>query len=140
MCNGVRFEPRLNPACRHEEAGYVLSMPYLSIQTNSSLSDDQQAALLDAASKIVASELSKPESYVMVSFVQAQRMMFAGDDSPTAFLNLSAIGMTDSQRNPLVSALTKLVAHNCKIDPERIFVVLADVQARFWGVDAATIG
>ena len=115
-------------------------MPYLSIQTNTSLSDDQQAALLDAASKVVASELSKPESYVMVSFVHAQKMKFAGNDSPTAFLELSAIGMPDSQRNPLVSALTKLVADKCKIDPERIFVVLADIQARFWAMNGATIG
>ncbi len=90
-------------------------MPYLSIQTNTSLNDDQQSALLDAASKIVASELSKPESYVMVSFVHAQQMKFAGDDSPTAFLELRSIGMPDSQRNPLVSALTKLVADNCNI-------------------------
>ena len=115
-------------------------MPYLSIQTNTSLSDDQQAALLDAASKVVASELSKPESYVMVSFVHAQQMKFAGDDSPTAFLEVSAIGMPDSQRNPLASALTKLVSDKCKIDPERIYVVLANIQARFLALNGATIG
>jgi phenylpyruvate tautomerase len=130
----------LNPACRRQEAGYVLSMPFLSIQTNTSLSDDQQAALLNSASKIVASELGKPESYVMVSFVHAQQMKFAGNDSPTAFLELSAIGMPDSHRNPLVSALTKLVADACKINPERIFVVLADIQARFWASNGAIIG
>ena len=37
-------------------------------------------------------------------------------------------------------ALTKLVADKCRIDPERIFVVLADIQARFWAVNGATIG
>jgi phenylpyruvate tautomerase len=115
-------------------------MPYLSIQTNTSLSDDQQSALLTAASKIVASELSKPESYVMVSFVHAQQMMFAGNDGPTAFLELRAIGMPDSQRNPLVSALTKLMAHNCKIQPERIYVVLGDIQARLWALNGTTFG
>jgi phenylpyruvate tautomerase len=115
-------------------------MPYLSIHTNSSLSDDQQSPLLNAASKIVASELNKPESYVMVSLVHTEQMKFAGEDGPSAFLQLSSIGVPESQRNPLVSALTKLVAETFKIKPDRIFVVLADVQARFWGWNGATLG
>jgi phenylpyruvate tautomerase PptA (4-oxalocrotonate tautomerase family) len=36
--------------------------------------------------------------------------------------------------------LTDLVARTCKIKPERIFVVLADIQAPFWGLNGATIG
>jgi phenylpyruvate tautomerase len=115
-------------------------MPYLSIQTNSALHDEQQTALLDAASKIVALQLGKPENYVMTTFVPAARMRFAGEESPTAFLELSSIGIPDSRRNPLVSALTDLVARTCKIKPERIFVVLADIQAPFWGLNGATIG
>jgi len=120
--------------------GYIFCMPYLSIRTNSSLNEEQQSELLDAASKVVASELRKPEEYVMVSFLHAPRMRFAGDESPTACLELSSIGVPDSQRNPLVSALTDLVARTCKIEAARIFVVLADVQARFWGLNGATIG
>jgi len=120
--------------------GYVFCMPCLSIRTNSPLNEQQQSELLDAASKIVASELRKPEEYVMVSFVHAPRMRFAGDESPTAYLELSSIGVPDSQRNPLVSALTELVVCTCKIKAARIFVVLADVQARFWGVNGATVG
>lgn len=115
-------------------------MPYLSIHTSSSLSDEQQTELLGAASKIVASELNKPESYVMVSLVDTQKMKFAGEDSPSAFLHLSSIGVPESQRNPLISALTKLVAETFKIKPDRIFVVLEDVQAKLWGWNGATIG
>ena len=115
-------------------------MPYLSIQTNSSLSDHEQTKLLDAASKIVASELNKPETYVMVSLVHTHQMKFAGEDSPSAFLHLSSIGVPESQRNPLISALTRLVAEIFKIEPDRIFVVLEDVQAKLWGWKGATIG
>jgi phenylpyruvate tautomerase len=114
-------------------------MPYLSIQTNSALRDEQQTALLDAASKIVASQLGKPESYVMASFVPAARMRFAGEESPTAFLELSSIGIPDSKRNPLVAALTDLVTQSCEITPDRIFVVLADIPARYWSLNGATI-
>jgi phenylpyruvate tautomerase PptA (4-oxalocrotonate tautomerase family) len=57
-----------------------------------------------------------------------------------AFLELRSIGIPDSKRNPLVSALTGLVARTCEIKPERIFVVLADIQAPFWSLNGATIG
>lgn len=115
-------------------------MPFLSIQTNTALRDEQQSALLDAAAKIVASQLGKPESYVMASFVPAARMRFAGDESPTAFLELSSIGIPDAKRNPLVAALTDVVAQTCGIKTERIFVVLADIGARYWSLNGATIG
>jgi phenylpyruvate tautomerase len=115
-------------------------MPYSSIQTNSALRDEQQTALLDAASKIVASQLGKPEDYVMASFAPATRMRFAGEESSTAYLELSSIGIPDARRNPLVSALTNLVADTCGIKPDRIFVVLADIQPSFWSLNVATIG
>ena len=115
-------------------------MPYLSIQTNSALRDEQQTELLDAASKIVASQLGKPENSVMASFVPATRMRFAGEESSTAFLELSSIGIPDAERNPLVSALTDLVAETCGIKPDRIFVVLADIRPSFWSWNGATIG
>ena len=115
-------------------------MPYLSIQTNSALPDQEQSALLDAASKIVASQLGKPEDYVMASFVPGSRMRFAGEESPTAFLELSSIGIPDSKRNSLVAALTDLVARSCQIKADRIFVVLADIKASLWSSNGATIG
>jgi phenylpyruvate tautomerase PptA (4-oxalocrotonate tautomerase family) len=114
-------------------------MPYLSIQTNCALPEKQQTALMDAAVKIVALHLDKPENYVMVSFVPGGRMRFAGEESPAAFLALSAIGVPDIKRNPLVAALTDLVAESCEIKSERIFVVLVDIPPRFWSVNGATI-
>jgi phenylpyruvate tautomerase len=114
-------------------------MPYLSIQTNRTLPDEKQTELLGAASKIVASQLGKPESYVMVSFAPAARMTYAGEASPMAFLELRSIGIPDLKRNSLSSALTDLVARNCEIKPDRIFVVLVDVNARFWSSSGATV-
>jgi phenylpyruvate tautomerase len=114
-------------------------MPYLSIQTNRALPDEKQTELLGAAVKIVASQLGKPESYVMVSFAPTVRMNYAGEESPTAFLELRSIGIPDLKRNSLSSALTGLVARTCEIKPDRIFVVLVDVNARFWSASGATI-
>jgi hypothetical protein len=47
-------------------------MPYLSILTNARVADVRHSELLAAASRVVASQLSKPESYVMVSIAPGQ--------------------------------------------------------------------
>jgi phenylpyruvate tautomerase len=114
-------------------------MPYLSIQTNRALPDEKQTEFLGAALKIVASQLDKPESYVMASFAPAVRMTLGGEESPTAFLELRSIGIPDSRRNSLSAALTDLVAEICGIKGDRIFVVFVDVNARFWSLNGATI-
>ncbi|MBV8352977.1 MAG: phenylpyruvate tautomerase [Verrucomicrobia bacterium] len=115
-------------------------MPCLSIQTNRALPDDQQTELLDAALEIVASQLGKPQSYVMVSLVPAARINFAGDESPTAFVELRSIGIPDSKRNALCAAITDLIARSCAIKPERIYIVLVDVNAKFWSLNGSTFG
>jgi Macrophage migration inhibitory factor (MIF) len=37
--------------------------------------------------RVVASQLSKPENYVMVSIAPGQRLAFAGSEEPAAFLS-----------------------------------------------------
>jgi len=115
-------------------------MPCLSIQTNRALPDDQQTELLDAALEIVASQLGEPQSYVMVSLVPAARINFAGDESPTAFVELRSIGIPDSKRNSLCAAITDLIARSCAIKPDRIYIVLVDVNAKFWSLNGSTFG
>jgi hypothetical protein len=60
---------------------YLAIMPCLSIQTNSALGDEQQTELLRAALKIVASQLGKRETYVMVSIAPGVRMNFVDVDA-----------------------------------------------------------
>jgi phenylpyruvate tautomerase len=114
-------------------------MPYLTIQINTALEDEKQTALLNAAAKIVATQSDKPEKSVMTSLSTSARMTFAGEDDPTAFIELRSIGVPDTKRNPLTAALTDLVTRTCEIKADRIFVVLADIQARFWALNGATI-
>ena len=72
-------------------------MPFLKIQTNQSLDDAQQQQLLNDASKLVASELGKPENYVMVAIEPQAPMSFAGSTDPTAYLELKSIGLPESK-------------------------------------------
>lgn len=57
-------------------------MPYLLIQTNQNLSQDQGKALLEAASRRVAELLGKPERYVMV-LKSGRAMSFGGSGART---------------------------------------------------------
>jgi phenylpyruvate tautomerase len=60
-------------------------MPYLSIQTNRVLPDEKQTELLGAALKIVATQLGKPESYVMVSFCSGSTYSLRRRGEPFGF-------------------------------------------------------
>jgi len=85
-------------------------MPYLSIQTNSTLSDEKRNEFLSAASEIVGTQLNKPVSYVMAGFQPVPKLMLAKDDAPAAFLELRSVGVPDAERHPLSAALTELIS------------------------------
>ena len=63
-------------------------MPYLKITTSKPVGAQPRKELLKASSKLVASELGKPEGYVMVSMNTSAAMLFAGTEEPCAFLEL----------------------------------------------------
>ncbi len=121
--------------------GYLVSialMPYLSILTNARVADVRHSELLAAASRVVASQLSKPENYVMVGIARGQRLAFAGSEEPAAFLELRSIGLPDAKRGSLCTELTDLIAEFCGIARDRIFLVMVDVDAKLWGHDGKT--
>lgn len=108
-------------------------MPYLKIQTNLPFLNQAERSLLKSASALVASELGKPESFVMVALQPGTPMLFAGSDDPTAFLQLAAIGLPESQTKKLSAALCALVQEHLGIDRARIFVTFVDVHPGMWG-------
>ena len=59
---------------------------------------------LQAASKIVASSLGTPESYVQVELKTDVPMVFGGTDEPTAACTLSSIGAIGGDKNKDISA------------------------------------
>ena len=71
-------------------------MPFLKIQTNQPLAEDTARQLAKKASALVATQLGKPESYVMTSVENNPAMTFAGTEEPLAFLELKSIGLPES--------------------------------------------
>lgn len=117
-------------------------MPYLKIQTNqgidAGIDTGIEQRLLREASSLVATELGKPESYVMVSLEPPRPMLFAGTDEPTAYLELKSIGLMESKTKALSAALCQLISDKMNIPAERIYIEFADAPRSMWGWNGST--
>jgi phenylpyruvate tautomerase len=113
-------------------------MPYLKIQTNQPLDDTATQALLAKASQTTASELGKPERYVMVSVHAGTPMMFAGSHDPCAYLELKSLGLPDDITANLSQALCALLAQEMDLDPGRIYIEFASPERHMWGWNNTT--
>jgi len=113
-------------------------MPYLKIQTNQTLDEDAQQALLEQASATVAEQLGKPENYVMVAIEAGQNMLFAGTTSPLAYLELKSIGLPASATQDLSDSLCTLMAQALDVEKNRIYIEFADAPRHLWGWNGGT--
>ena len=106
-------------------------MPYLSITTHTPLPAEIESALAAEASKILADELGKPQSYVMVSWQPARVLRFAGSEEPAAFLDLKSIGLPH-RLSGVSQALTQAVERHTGIPANRVFMTFNDVPPSRW--------
>jgi phenylpyruvate tautomerase PptA (4-oxalocrotonate tautomerase family) len=115
-------------------------MPYLLIQTNKGIGEEEQSRLMTEASKIVATNLNKPEKYVMVAWTPAPKMTFENNSSDAAFLELRSIGIPETGRQKLPGALAKCVSEHLGVDADRVFLVMMDVPGKYWAQGEQTFG
>ncbi|QSA95538.1 phenylpyruvate tautomerase MIF-related protein [Methylococcus sp. EFPC2] len=113
-------------------------MPYLKIQINRSLPQEQSKRIAALASQRVAKELNKPESYVMVALNDGQNLLFAGTDEPAAYLELKSIGLPSVAIRPLSKVLSSLLQEQADIDPARVYIEFTDVKGSAWGWNGGT--
>jgi len=113
-------------------------MPYLLIQTNRTVAEAEREALLKAASRTVAEALGKPERYVMVALQDATPMVFAGEDTPLAYLELKSIGLPESRTAELSHILCDFIGGRLDIPTDRIYIEFADAPRSFWGWNGGT--
>lgn len=113
-------------------------MPYLKIQSNQAVDEAAAEQLLSTASKLVAEQLGKPESYVMVALEPPVPMSFAGSTDPLAYLELKSIGLPQDKTRALSEALCGLVQQQLGIDPGRVYIEFADAPRAMWGWNNAT--
>jgi len=102
-------------------------------RTTSPLSRKAERAILENASTLVAEQLGKPESYVMIAVEPDTPMLFAGSDDPVAFLELKSIGLSAKRTKQLSEALCQLVEGHLGIPCDRVYVKFIDVNRGMWG-------
>lgn len=113
-------------------------MPYLKIQTNLPLDDQATETLMAKASRLVAKQLGKPESYVMVAVDAPKPMLFAGDAAPLGYLELKSVGLLQAKTADLSQALCKLMEEEAGINKGRIYIEFASASGPMWGWDGST--
>ncbi len=113
-------------------------MPYLKLKTNLELDKQQSPELLAKLSKLMASETSKPERYVMAELSSGHDMLFAGSDAPLAYLECKSIGLTSTQAKSISSAVTQLLNADLQVDADRIYIEFSSCSGEFWGWNGGT--
>ncbi|MDD5261958.1 MAG: phenylpyruvate tautomerase MIF-related protein [Methylacidiphilales bacterium] len=115
-------------------------MPYLKIQTNVPVEDSAKSDILRAASRLLAKELGKPESYVMVHLQAGQDLLFAGGGDAAAFVELKSLGLPEDKAPRLSSMICSLLKESLNIDPRRIYIEMSSHPANLWGWNGETFG
>jgi phenylpyruvate tautomerase len=115
-------------------------MPLLKLQTNATISQEKQQALLAALSKAVAQTIGKPEQYVMVT-LGTPDMLMAGKPGDAAFVDIRSIGGLSGKVNQQLSQkVCQLLKDSFAIPSERVYLNFTDVPASDWGWNGETFG
>ncbi|MGD8907912.1 MAG: phenylpyruvate tautomerase MIF-related protein [Chromatiales bacterium] len=113
-------------------------MPLLTISSNRLTDETQAQALIKQASATLADMLGKPERYVMVILNHNAQMLFAGDDSPLAYLELKSIGLPADRIPEFSRTLCDLISNQLEIPCDRIYIEFSDAQRHMWGWNGST--
>lgn len=115
-------------------------MPYLKLNTNLSIAEEQSSSLLPELSQLMAKETGKPERYVMVELATGKPMLFGGSDQSLAYLECKSIGLSGAQVRSLSASLSRLLQEKLAIPQDRIYIEFSNCPAEFWGWNGSTFG
>ena len=117
---------------------YCVGDPSLTLITNVNLGSENKASLRREASSIVASCLSKPESYVAIAILDNHSVIWGGEDSPCMLGTLNSLGAINLENNKACTEkITKLVAPY-GINADRIYITFNDVARENMGYNGKT--
>ena len=115
-------------------------MPYLKLNTNVAIDQEESPQLLSKLSQLVAHETGKSERYVMVEISAEMIMSFGGSRDPLAYVECKSIGLSSAQTKSISSTLTQLMSDKLKIEPDRVYIEFSNCPAEFWGWNGSTFG
>jgi phenylpyruvate tautomerase len=110
-------------------------MPFVRVVHNAG--SDKTEALASAISKATASALGKPEMYVCIDCVFNEKLLFGGDNTGAAMIQVQSIGGSCSK---VCESLTTCTSSVLGIDASRIFVNFQNFSGSEWGMNGSTFG
>ena len=107
-------------------------MPYIEIQTNCSISLENERRLKSELGKIISIIPRKSEQWLMCNFKEQQHLWLSGSSDPAAIVEIKLFGTFPSECfSTIVNAITSLLASVLQIHPKRIYCVCFDTP--YWG-------
>lgn len=113
-------------------------MPVLKIQTNVDIKPQAQTELMSKLSETVTEQLEKSERYVMIIIEASTPMLYAGDEDPSAYLELKSIGLPESKTTQYSEALCAVITETLKIKGDRIYIEFSNAERHLWGWNSRT--
>jgi phenylpyruvate tautomerase PptA (4-oxalocrotonate tautomerase family) len=117
-------------------------MPLLQVFTSAHPADEHKRAhLLKGLSALVARQLGKPESYVMISLTARADMSFAGSSAPACYAELKNVGtLAPDQVEKLSQVLCQELSAGFGVPTERIYIEFTNADGALWGWNGGTFG
>ncbi len=108
-------------------------MPYISTKTTVTITPEKESILKEKFARALEKNLSKGESWLMLSFEDGVRMWFKGDNSaPAAMIEIKILGKAN---RPAYSAMTAdvcdIVEKELGIPGSRVYVKYEECE--HWG-------
>jgi phenylpyruvate tautomerase len=113
-------------------------MPFIKLQTNCTLSEEEKLKTVSALSKSCAQAVGKPEEYVLALVQDRQSLIFAGSPEPAAFLELKSIGLQEPSLKALSAALCGFLESTLSIPSQRVYIEFTNAPGAWWGHNGST--
>ncbi len=110
-------------------------MPYIKIQTNKSVNNQQE--ILKRLSALSAELLNKPEQYIMTAFENSE-MTFAGTSEPAMFVEVKSIGLDSSKTDDITKSLCEFFENEVGVCKDRINIEFSNAVGSMWGWNSKT--
>jgi len=113
-------------------------MPYIKIETNTTLDRIQARDFIKKASAYIAAILDKPEHWIMLTFHDRVFLLFNGNDKPAAYIEMKSIGLMEGSCAGLSEKICDFITGELGIPPERIYIEFWDINGKMFGWNRTT--
>jgi len=114
-------------------------MPFLKLETNVALEQEQAKTLVHGLSVLAADMLGKPESAVLAVVEPDKIMSFGGTDAPTAFVTLKSVGFPEDKAGWFSATICAFLEDSLSIPPDRVYIAFNDIRRSMIGWNSDTL-